>query len=223
MVLTRRRGREQSDNASAEDAKRSCRSPARDGSGPLLHLSGSTQPAPFHAEGQKSWLGAAAATNKTDQCQPSHSRAPAGSVSGPVAYATQGILAVNPPKSPVSKATISPNREIWVKYNIFNLYSVDTVTQRFECRLNLELTWEEPLLNGVSAEDVDWSQVWQPTRVHFLNGHEIDFQPTYEVCSWESRPSGNAVVTCYGMVKGQFLEEYELQAACCLGVCLLDP
>ena len=45
--------------------------------------------------------------------------------------------------------------------------------QRFECRLNLELTWEEPLLNGVSNEDVDWSQIWKPTRVHFLNGHEV--------------------------------------------------
>ena len=45
--------------------------------------------------------------------------------------------------------------------------------QRFECRLNLELTWEEPLLNGMAAEDVDWSQIWKPTRVHFLNGHEV--------------------------------------------------
>ena len=36
-----------------------------------------------------------------------------------------------------STADALPGREIWVKYNVLNLYNVDTREQTFEARLNL--------------------------------------------------------------------------------------
>ena len=105
-----------------------------------------------------------------------------------------------------------PVREIWVKYNVSNLYHVDMAQQTFELRFNLEFTWEEPALNGHPVgQPVNWESIWRPTRVKFLNGRDVKFDPTYELCTWEKRLSGNAVVTCYGMVHGSFDESYELQ------------
>ena len=105
-----------------------------------------------------------------------------------------------------------PVREIWVKYNVSNLYHLDMAKQTFEVRLNLEFTWEEPALNEhPKGQPVDWDSIWRPTRVAFLNGRKVDYEPTYELCGWESRDSGNAVVTCYGLARGSFDEQYELQ------------
>lgn len=104
-------------------------------------------------------------------------------------------------------------KEIWVKYNIFNIYQLDTVHQTFEARLNLEFTWEEPLLNGVSASHpIDWTRIWKPTRIDFLNAKDVEFKPIYEICTWEKRESGNAVITCYGIVRGVWDETFMLRS-----------
>ena len=104
---------------------------------------------------------------------------------------------------PPLHADALPGREIWVKYNVSNLYNVDTREQTFEARLNLEFTWEEPALNGHDPDKpIDWEAVWRPRRIELLNGHDVKYEPTYELCTWETRPSGNAVVTCYATAYG---------------------
>lgn len=44
--------------------------------------------------------------------------------------------------------------------------------------------------------------MWRPRRIELLNGHDVKYEPTYELCTWETRPSGNAVVTCYATAYG---------------------
>jgi len=97
---------------------------------------------------------------------------------------------VGPRKHTSSSKPELPVREIWVKYNVSNLHHVDIAEQTFEVRFNLEFTWEEPALNGhPEGQPVDWESIWRPTRVTFLNGREVEFEPTYELCAWESRDS----------------------------------
>ena len=108
-----------------------------------------------------------------------------------------------PARTSSTTADALPGREIWVKYNVLNLYNVDTREQTFEARLNLEFTWEEPALNGHDPDKpIDWEAVWRPRRIELLNGHDVKYEPTYELCTWETRPSGNAVVTCYATAYG---------------------
>ncbi|XP_071488348.1 cys-loop ligand-gated ion channel-like [Diadema antillarum] len=64
-----------------------------------------------------------------------------------------------------------------VRVNIITLGDIDTLREEFNCELALTIKWKEPSIRGLKADEIDWSEHWDP-RIYFFNAVSID---KYEV------------------------------------------
>lgn len=108
-----------------------------------------------------------------------------------------------------------PKKTVYVRYDIFNLYSINTSSQQFCVKLNLECTWSDPTLNGKEENDIDWANVWKPNHQRYVNLFDLAStgsvgKPTYCLCNWEDHRNGHAIVSSYSTVAGTFLTDMDL-------------
>ncbi|XP_072180077.1 cys-loop ligand-gated ion channel-like [Diadema setosum] len=64
-----------------------------------------------------------------------------------------------------------------VRVNIITVADIDTLKEEFNCELALTIKWKEPSIRGLKADEIDWSEHWEP-RIYFFNAVSID---KYEV------------------------------------------
>ncbi|XP_071488317.1 cys-loop ligand-gated ion channel-like [Diadema antillarum] len=64
-----------------------------------------------------------------------------------------------------------------VRVNIITVGDIDTLKEEFNCELALTIKWKEPSIKGLKADEIDWSEHWDP-RIYFFNAVSID---KYEV------------------------------------------
>ncbi|XP_038058416.1 glycine receptor subunit beta-like [Patiria miniata] len=59
-----------------------------------------------------------------------------------------------------------------IRCNVISVGEIDTVKQQFDAEIFLGVKYKEPLLKGLTREDVDWEKMWSP-RIVFANAEEI--------------------------------------------------
>ena len=71
-------------------------------------------------------------------------------------------------------ADLRQTKKVYVKFNIFNVFAIDTSIQQFQAKLNLEATWEDSSLNGIEEKDINWEKVWKPNHQRYVNLYDLD-------------------------------------------------
>ncbi|KAI8478523.1 hypothetical protein Bbelb_437530 [Branchiostoma belcheri] len=62
---------------------------------------------------------------------------------------------------------------VHIRCFIVQVGQIDTLKEEFTCDAVVEALWEEPQLNGATAEDIHWDDQWDP-RIVFFNAVSVD-------------------------------------------------
>ncbi|XP_078589584.1 cys-loop ligand-gated ion channel-like isoform X2 [Branchiostoma floridae x Branchiostoma japonicum] len=62
---------------------------------------------------------------------------------------------------------------VHIRCFIVQVGQIDTLKEEFTCDAVVEAFWEEPQLNGATAEDIHWDDQWDP-RIVFFNAVSVD-------------------------------------------------